>query len=90
MTKLSITGPSCHDGQSHFDNPNFINEDQRIVMNELNNHADWDAFVDSSPDDFHEARVVRSVDRFSSTHSLFFSSLLGCSSFVHLAGNQVQ
>ncbi len=53
-----LFGPSCADGQSHHDNQPGLWEGFRLIMNDLDNHADWDAFVDNSADDFHEGKEM--------------------------------
>jgi hypothetical protein len=40
--------------ESLYDSPSAISPYQRIIMNEVNNHADWDGYIDNIPDDFHE------------------------------------
>lgn len=58
MTFFLLFGPTCDDNVSHYEALGLVNRSQRIVMEELNNHADWSRFEDSNPEDFHEGKAM--------------------------------
>ncbi|TRY63560.1 hypothetical protein TCAL_08697 [Tigriopus californicus] len=58
MTFFLLFGPTCDDNVSHYEALGLVNRSQRVVMEELNNHADWSRFEDSNPEDFHEGKAM--------------------------------
>ena len=56
--KFGILGPECPDGDIHYDDAAAGNKYAGDVMKVLYNHADWEAFLEIAPDDFHGGKEV--------------------------------
>ena len=52
-------GPACEDNTGHY-GPGSLTHAQKVVINELNNHTDWSAFIETVAEDFHTVSFVRS------------------------------
>jgi len=59
MLFVLMFGPPCQDNMGHHEDlPEALNDSQKLMLNELNNHADWGAFTESTADDFHEGKEM--------------------------------
>lgn len=58
MVFLLMFGPSCQDAHDHYDQPESLTLNQTMILKELNNHTDWDRFVDNVPEDFYEGKEM--------------------------------
>jgi len=58
MIFLLMFGPPCQDAQDHYDHPETLTPNQTKILTELNNHTDWERFVDNVPEDFYEGKEM--------------------------------
>ena len=47
-------GLTCQDSRNHFEQGDLLTPNQLIVLSEMKNHADWDAYADFTADDYFE------------------------------------
>ena len=61
LVLLSMFGPICEDTDDHYggeDLSMILTFDQLHILEELNNHTDWELVTEYSPDDFHEGKKM--------------------------------
>jgi len=55
---LLMFGPPCQDAQDHYDQPETLTPNKTKILMELNNHTDWERFVDNVPEDFYDGKEM--------------------------------
>lgn len=58
---LSMFGPICEDTDDHYggeDLTMILSFDQMHILEELNNHTDWELVTEIAPEDFHEGKKM--------------------------------
>lgn len=58
MVFLLMFGPPCQDAQDHYDQPESLTQNKTMILTELNNHTDWERFVENVPEDFYEGKEM--------------------------------
>lgn len=53
---LSLFGYPCEDNGHHYFNATSLTNYQRAILNEMNNHSDWDCYSEHSPSNFHDGK----------------------------------
>ena len=58
MLFLVMFGPPCPDNQQHYAHldDEKLTQTQKVILNELNNHTEWESFTESVTEDFHEGK----------------------------------
>jgi len=84
MLFLLMFGPACQDSQDHYDHPETLTQGKAIILTELNNHTDWERFVDNVPEDFHEGKEM-----FYTLAQAICSCLSACGKWKKEAASQV-
>ena len=51
-------GLTCQDSRNHFEQGDLLTPNQLIVLSEMKNHADWDAYADFTADDYFEVGLL--------------------------------
>lgn len=58
---LTVFGFVCEDSVDHWDEPSEMTVSQKLMFEELNNHTDWQAYIEWAPSDFHEGKNMFAV-----------------------------
>jgi len=61
LVLLSLFGPVCEDTDDHYGGEDLsmvLTFDQLHMLEELNNHTDWELVAEIAPDDFHEGKKM--------------------------------
>ena len=58
---LSVFGYACEDSGDHWEEPSEMTISQKMMFEEINNHTDWQAYVEWAPSDFHEGKNMFAV-----------------------------
>ena len=58
---LTVFGFVCEDSADHWGEPSEMTVAQKLMFEELNNHTDWQAYIEWAPGDFHEGKNMFSI-----------------------------